>query len=122
MCALHRFDISRIMEMNRAVVALEALGQPTRLAVFRLLLTVGPAGMAAGDVARALDVKANTLSPHLALLQAARLVTATRDGRIIAYAADMVGLRALMGWLLQDCCGGSPEICAPVLDRIACPC
>ncbi len=105
-----------------AIRALEALGQPTRLAVFRLLLTAGPDGMAAGDVARGLSVRANTLSTHLAILQAAGLVTARRDGRFISYAADMVGLRALMGWLLQDCCGGSPELCAPVLDRIACAC
>ncbi len=110
------------MEMTRAANALEALGQPTRLAVFRLLLTVGPDGMPAGDVARHLSVKANTLSAHLSVLQAAGLVTARRDGRFISYAVDMPGLRALMGWLLQDCCGGSPEICAPVLDRIACAC
>jgi DNA-binding transcriptional ArsR family regulator len=110
------------MEMSRAVLALEALGQPTRLAVFRLLLAVGPGGMAAGDVARTLSVRANTLSAHLAILQAAGLVKARRDGRFITYETDMPGLRALMGWLLQDCCGGNPETCAPVLDRIAFAC
>ncbi len=60
------------------------------------------------------------MSSPLAILQAAGLISARRDGRSIHYAADMAGLRALMAWLLQDCCGGSPETCAPVLDRIAC--
>jgi ArsR family transcriptional regulator, arsenate/arsenite/antimonite-responsive transcriptional repressor len=110
------------MEMSSAVTALQALGQPTRLMVFRLLLSVGSGGLAAGEVGRQLSVRANTLSAHLAVLQAAGLVTATRDGRFITYAADMPGLRGLMTWLLQDCCGGNPEICAPVLDRIAHAC
>jgi DNA-binding transcriptional ArsR family regulator len=107
------------MEMSRAVAALEALGQPTRLAVFRLLLSRGSKGLAAGEVARRLSVRANTLSAHLAVLQSAGLVTAARDGRFISYAVDMAGLRGLLTWLLQDCCGGNPETCAPVLDRIA---
>ena len=110
------------MDMTLAVIALEALGQPARLAVFRLLLQAGPDGLAAGEVARRLDVRANTLSSQLGILQGAGLLSARRDGRSIHYAADMVGVRALMAWLLQDCCGGSSETCAPVLDRIACPC
>lgn len=110
------------MDMKNALSAFDALGQPSRLAVFRLLVQTGPAGMAAGDIARQLDLVPNTLSSQLATLQAAGLISATRHGRSIRYAADMAGLRALVAWLLQDCCGGSPEICAPVLDRIACVC
>lgn len=110
------------MDMTHALAAFDALGQPSRLAVFRLLVQTGPAGMAAGDIARQLDLRANTLSTHLAILQAAGMISAAREGRSIRYAADMAGLRAILAWLLQDCCGGSPEICAPVLDRIACAC
>ena len=110
------------MDVTHALAAFDALGQPSRLAVFRLLVQTGPAGMAAGDIARQLDLRANTLSTHLAILQAAGMISAAREGRSIRYAADMEGLRAILAWLLQDCCGGSPEICAPVLDRIACAC
>lgn len=107
------------MEMTNALTSFQALGQPTRLAVFRMLVQTGPAGMAAGEIARQLDLRANTLSTHLAILQAAGLIQPTRDGRSIVYSADMSALRGLLTWLLQDCCGGSPELCAPVFDRIA---
>ncbi len=109
------------MEMTNALSAFQALGQPSRLAVFRLLVQSSPDGLAAGDIARQLDLRANTLSTHLAILQAADLIQPTRDGRSIVYAADMSALRGLLTWLLQDCCGGSPELCAPVLDQIALP-
>lgn len=110
------------MDMPRALLAFDALGQPSRLAVFRLLVQTTPEGLAAGDIARRLDMRPNTLSTHLAQLQSAGLILPARDGRTIRYSADMTGVRGLLSWLLQDCCGGSPEICAPVLDRIACAC
>ncbi len=110
------------MDTSHALSAFDALGQPSRLAVFRLLVQTAPDGLPAGDIARRLDLRPNTLSTHLAQLQAARLITSTRDGRSIRYSADMAGVRGLLSWLLQDCCGGSPETCAPVLDRIACVC
>lgn len=108
------------MEITHAVTAFEALGQPSRLQVFRLLAQSG--GCAAGDIARQLDMKPNTLSGHLAILQNAGLLTSSRDGRSIRYSVDAAGLRGLLAWLLQDCCGGSPDLCAPVLDRLACAC
>ncbi len=106
------------MEMNHALSALDALAQPTRLSVFRLLVQAGQGGLPAGDIARAIGVLPNTLSTHLGLLQSAGLVTAGRQGRSILYAADMDGLRVLLSWLLQDCCGGHPETCASVIDQI----
>jgi DNA-binding transcriptional ArsR family regulator len=118
--ALQWFGISRIMEITHAVTAFEALGQPSRLLVFRLLAQSG--GCAAGNIARQLDMKPNTLSGHLSILRAAGLLVAVRDGRSIRYSVDAAGLRGLLTWLLQDCCGGSPDLCAPVLDRIACDC
>jgi DNA-binding transcriptional ArsR family regulator len=110
------------MEMMNALSAFEALGQPTRLAVFRLLVQTGSGGLAAGDIALTLDLRPNTLSTHLSILSQAGLITASRQGRSIRYSADMLGLRALMTWLLQDCCGGKPETCGPILDQIACAC
>lgn len=110
------------MEMIHALSAFEALGQPTRLAVFRLLVQTGSGGLAAGDIALTLDLRPNTLSTHLSILSQAGLITAARQGRSIRYSADMQGLRALMTWLLQDCCGGKPETCGPILDQIACAC
>ncbi len=110
------------METSSALSAFDALGQPTRLAVFRLLVQVGGQGLAAGEIATQLNISPSTLSTHLSILTQSGLLLAVRDGRIIRYAADMAGLRALLTWLLQDCCGGKPEICAPVLDALACNC
>ncbi len=110
------------MDISNALTAFDALGQPTRLAVFRLLVQAGPEGVSAGDIAMRLDVRQNTLSTHLGILVAAEMVTAQRNGRSIRYAADMDGLRGLMTWLLQDCCGGQEEACKPILDMIICKC
>jgi DNA-binding transcriptional ArsR family regulator len=110
------------METNAGLAAISALSHPARLAVFRHLVQRGPEGQVAGDIARTLDLPASTLSAHLAELTEARLLTASRQGRFIRYAADLQGIRALIAWLLQDCCGGSSELCAPVLDQIGCAC
>jgi len=110
------------MEMNAAAHAFEALGHPTRLAVFRLLVPAADDGLAAGVISGLLSLPPSTLSSHLAVLQEAGLIRARRKGRFILYAVDRAGLADLTGWLLQDCCGGSPELCAPVLSRIACAC
>lgn len=110
------------MDTSRAITAFAALGQPTRLALFRLLMQDGGGGVAAGQLAARLDVRPNTLSTYLGILESAGLIRARRDGRSILYAADRAGLRAMLGWLLEDCCGGRPDACAAVLDDIACVC
>jgi DNA-binding transcriptional ArsR family regulator len=107
------------MEQPAAIGALAALAHPARLEVFRLLVRAGPEGMAAGEVARATGSLANTLSTNLGILAAAGLVTSRRDGRSIIYAAAYGRMRELLGFLMEDCCGGKPEICAP-LDEPAC--
>ena len=106
------------MDKTRALAALSALGQPTRLDVFRLLVRAGPEGMAAGEIGSALGVRQNTMSANLAILLSAGLVRNAREGRSIRYFADMQGMRALLAFLMEDCCGGSPAICAP-LAKIA---
>jgi ArsR family transcriptional regulator, arsenate/arsenite/antimonite-responsive transcriptional repressor len=113
----------RLMDSAAAVEALSALANPSRLAAFRLLVRAGPAGLAAGDLARGVGAPPSTLSSHLSLLGHAGLVTSRREGRSIIYAADFGGMRVLLGFLMEDCCGGAPEICAPLADiaaRAAC--
>lgn len=105
------------METSRAVEALGALAQATRLEVFRALVRAGPAGLPAGRIARRLELPAPTLSFHLAQLARAGLVTRRREGRRIVYAADFEGMAGLVGFLTEDCCGGAPEVCAPAAAK-----
>lgn len=109
------------MESDSAIAALSALAQPTRLDCFRLLVRHEPDGLAAGDIAGQLKVPQNTMSAHLAILARAGLVTSERRSRSIVYRVDLVGLRSLMLFLVNDCCAGSPELCAPLVAELA-PC
>ncbi|KPL68278.1 ArsR family transcriptional regulator [Erythrobacter sp. SG61-1L] len=106
------------MDSLDALDALSALAQQTRLEAFRLLVRHEPEGLPAGEIAQKLDVPANTLSSHLAILARARLVTAERQSRTIRYRADLAGLRALMVYLAKDCCGGNAELCRPLLAEL----
>ncbi len=110
------------MELDRAVSALAALAHPGRLAVFRLLVGAGLTGLPAGEIARALNQPANTLSAQLSILAGAEMVHARRQGRSIIYTAALSRLVALLGFLMEDCCGGAPEMCRPVLEALASPC
>jgi ArsR family transcriptional regulator, arsenate/arsenite/antimonite-responsive transcriptional repressor len=94
-----------------AVAALSALGQPTRLAIIRLLMRREPDGLAAGVIAEAIGCAQNTLSSHIAMLVRTGLVRGTRAGRSIVYRADIEGMRSLVGFLVTDCCDGHPELC-----------
>lgn len=111
------------MESNLAIKRLSALAQASRLAVVRLLVRAGPEGLAAGDIARALDIPPNTLSAQLTVLANAGLVASRRDGRSIIYTADVDGIGELLLYLVEDCCQGRPELCAPLAaatGRTAC--
>ncbi|WP_312164914.1 helix-turn-helix transcriptional regulator [Phenylobacterium sp.] len=102
------------METKSAVASLAALAHEGRLAAFRLLVQAGGAGLAAGELARRLEVLPNTLSTNLAILAHAGLVTSQRDGRSIVYRAQYDAMGELLAYLVEDCCAGSPEICAPL--------
>jgi DNA-binding transcriptional ArsR family regulator len=111
------------MESDVAIKRLSALAQDSRLAVFRLLVKAGRDGVAAGDIARALAITANTLSAQLTVLSNAGMVTSRRDGRSIIYAANYDSMSELLIYLMEDCCQGRPEVCAPlaaVAARSAC--
>jgi ArsR family transcriptional regulator, arsenate/arsenite/antimonite-responsive transcriptional repressor len=95
-----------------AIVALAALAQESRLAVFRLLVQTGPAGMAATKIAEALAIAPSSLSFHLKELTHADLVTASKAGRSIIYAANYAGMNGLLAFLTENCCAGSP-CCLP---------
>jgi ArsR family transcriptional regulator len=109
-----------LMQLPVAVDALSALAHASRLAVFRLLVRAGAEGMAAGEIAREIGARPNTLSSHLAILGHAGLVRSRRDGRSIIYAADYDTMRTLLGFLVDDCCAGRPEICAPLPADLSC--
>lgn len=109
------------MDEPSILAALGALAQPTRLQTFRLLESREPDGVPAGEVARLIGVPQNTMSAHLATLAQAGLVTGERRSRSIIYRADLARFRESILFLLNDCCGGRPEICAPlVADLIPC--
>ena len=109
------------MDNLSAIAALGALAQGTRLDVFRLLVRHEPDGLAAGDIARYLDVPQNTMSAHLGILARAGIVQSERRSRSIIYRADIGLLSALTLFLVKDCCGGSPALCAPLLAELT-PC
>ncbi len=101
------------MEESSAIDAFAALSQSTRLAVFRALVQAGPEGLAAGALAELVSVPSSTLSAHLKVLEHAELVTSRRLSRHIFYAARYDTARALIAFLMQDCCAGHPSICGP---------
>ena len=109
------------MESNDAIMVFSALSQGTRLAVFRLLMEQVPEGLPAGEIAGAMDVAQNTMSTHLAILSRAGLIAAEREGRTIRYRAEMDRVREIASFLVQDCCGGRPELCAPLVAEFT-PC
>lgn len=119
------FDNFRNMELEIATGAFQALAHETRLRAFRLIVEAGTDGLAAGDIARALDVPASTLSSHLAILERAELITSKRVQRSILYAVDGHGVRAIIDFLTRDCCRGAPELCglgaAPQPGSLASP-
>jgi ArsR family transcriptional regulator len=78
--------------------------------------------MAAGEIARQLDVPQNTMSAHLGILARAGIIRSERHSRSIIYRADLAGLRALTLFLVKDCCAGSPDLCGPLLAELAPSC
>lgn len=109
------------MDKTKVVDTLGCLAQATRLEVFRLLVAAEPHGLAAGDIAQTLGIPHNTLSNHLAILTRAELAWGERRSRSIVYRASLATLSQALMYLVNDCCGGRPEICSPLVSGLS-PC
>lgn len=107
------------MDRQSVVTSLSALAHGGRLDIFRLLVKAGPDGLPAGEIARSLQVMPNALSANLKVLSHAGLIGSRRDGRSIIYAADYSAMSNVLGFLMEDCCGGDAAICAPLVDIAA---
>lgn len=108
------------MDINTATTSFSALSQPLRLETLRLLIKAGDSGMTSGEIGTALTVKQNTMSTNLVILHQAGLVRNQREGRSIRYFINLAGLRGLLAFLMEDCCGGQPDTCQPILDTLIC--
>jgi DNA-binding transcriptional ArsR family regulator len=109
------------MEDSVIIERLSAIAHPTRLKVFRLLVTAGPEGVPSGEIARRLAAPATTMSSHLAVLSRAGLIKAARASRIVNYRLAPEEVQALMTTLMADCCGGNPDLCAPSVRTKSAP-
>lgn len=115
--ALTSTDDSNLSKLSdrRALAALQALGQVSRLSIFRLLIKHEPQGLPVGAIAQCLKTPQNTVSAHLSVLARAQLVSSARQGRSVCYRADLEGVHWLIACLLADCCDGDPANCATVM-------
>lgn len=92
---------------------LAALSHPKRLSLFRLLVRRYPGSVPAGQIAEALDLKANTASVYLATLRKVGLIDQQRAGTSLHYSANLPQIRALFGDLMSGCCQNRPDLCLP---------
>ena len=117
---LDTVEMSRHMHEKTAIEALTALAQPTRIDVFRRLIKCYPDEIAAGELARQCKTRHNTLSTHLAILLRAGLVAVRKEGRMMYFSAKFERFQGLISFLLQDCCQGRAEVCAPLVAELTC--
>ncbi len=108
------------MDERQALSSFAALSQPTRLHIVRMLVVAGPAGLAAGAIADKAEVSPSNVSFHLKELERAGLISQQRESRSIIYTASYEALGELVRFLMEDCCAGHPEICAPAAEVAAC--
>ncbi|SFI30020.1 DNA-binding transcriptional regulator, ArsR family [Collimonas sp. OK307] len=106
------------MESKNMITALAALAQESRLAVFRLLVQVGPDGMAASKIGEQLSISPSSLSFHLKELSHAQLVSSRHEGRFVIYSANFDTMNGLIGFLTENCCSGN-AVCTPA--AVCCP-
>lgn len=99
------------MDTIEAAGKLESLGNPTRLALYRLLVRAGHGGLAVGDIQQRLQLAQSTLSFHLKALIVAGLVTQERQSRNLICRANFERMNALLDFLAAECC--ADESCAP---------
>lgn len=105
------------MNMKQAVTSLAALAHEQRLGIFRLLVRQGPSGLAAYEIAEAVEASPTATSFHLKELDRAGLLHANRQGRYVRYAVHVEGMRQLLEYLTEDCCQGQPELCGTIFKK-----
>ena len=108
------------MDDRQALASFAALSQETRLRIVRMLVVAGPDGMSAGALAEKIGVSPSNISFHLKELDHAGLIGQQRESRSIIYTARFDSLGGLVRFLMDDCCGGHPDICAPIVQAPAC--
>ncbi|MBB3975654.1 DNA-binding transcriptional ArsR family regulator [Rhizobium azooxidifex] len=108
------------MDDRQALASFAALSQETRLQIVRMLVVAGPGGMSAGALAEKIGVSPSNISFHLKELDHAGLIGQQRESRSIIYTASYDALGGLVRFLMDDCCGGHPDICAPAIPAPAC--
>ena len=106
------------MDQDSAIDAFAALAQPSRMAIFRLLVKAGPEGLQVGEISRRLGIVGSTLSGHLSVLKRAGLLVATRRQREIHYAAHLAIVNELVGFLIADCCDGRLDNCGEIISLL----
>jgi ArsR family transcriptional regulator, arsenate/arsenite/antimonite-responsive transcriptional repressor len=111
------------VDERQALSVFAALSQETRLRILRMLVIAGRDGLAAGTIAERAEVSPSNVSFHLKELEQAGLVTSRRESRSIIYSAEYDTLSGLIRFLMEDCCAGSPAVCAPlasIVNQAAC--
>ncbi len=103
------------MKTDDAAARLEALGNPTRLQIYRALVRAGDAGMSVGRLQAKLDLAASTLSHHLKSLLVVDLITQERQSTTLICRANYDVMRGLVDFLAAECCADSG--CAPAQAR-----
>ena len=109
------------MKEDQALASLAAISQETRLRIVRRLVRAGPKGVAAGSLADGFGVSPSNMSFHLKELDRAGLIGSRREARSIIYFANYKTLNGLIRFLMEDCCGGRPEVCTPALAKCCAP-
>jgi ArsR family transcriptional regulator, arsenate/arsenite/antimonite-responsive transcriptional repressor len=105
------------MKTANVIEALGALAHEHRLAIYRLLVQRGPAGLAAGAIGQRVGLLPSSLTFHLQNLQRSGLIAQRRDSRQLIYSADFTVMNGLVGYLTENCCGtGGTECCAPAVS------
>ena len=108
------------MDTSEALSVLSALGHPTRLEAFRLLIRHEPDGLSTGELVEASGLTQSTFSTHLAVMVKAGLVLSGKRARQQIQRANLDALRGLMVYLAKDCCQGRAELCEPLLAELIC--
>jgi ArsR family transcriptional regulator, arsenate/arsenite/antimonite-responsive transcriptional repressor len=104
------------MKLDDAAARLEALGNPTRLRVYRALVKAGDGGLAVGRLQTKLDIAASTLSHHLKTMLIVGLISQERQSTTLICRANYDVMRDLVGFLVEECC--VDDVCPPAVSKV----